>query len=355
MSSHKDNTHKHKLKELLNKKTQQDESFDAFDQDALEGFAMLENEKEAFDLQNRVDAKLFSEVFNEEKKSVTGYWYAAAGLFLVIGFSIYLFLKTSSVKEDQLAIESSSGDKLQKSMEERTLKNRGLQFEAQDPSQSAGQVNSENAKPVSESETAPEAPMKEGIKSSFKDDQKTITSFQIKTAPKPMSAPASEKNEVLAPVEQMNQGSDMPAVAKAEETKKIEESDSEKEVVAGAKDSKKLKSTEGNERSGNYMSPPSAASSDAGAAIALPEISDEAAFKKELKEALVAKNLVGKFDVSLMLDEKGKVKKAVFTNAFDFTRSQQKEITQVLTDLKSLKFKTSSSPVLQQYNLVYRP
>jgi len=119
MSNQKDNTNNRKLMDLLNK-VPGNLPMDDFEQEALEGFAMLENKEEILNLKENLDARIYSEVFTEEKKSKHGFWYAAAGLVLVIGFSIYFFQKNSPVQGNGLAIQSEpskTGTEIQKDIE----------------------------------------------------------------------------------------------------------------------------------------------------------------------------------------------------------------------------------------------
>lgn len=364
MSNHKDNKAKQNLKDLLNKKNQPEESFDAFEQEALEGFTMLENEKEAFDLKEKLDAKIYSEVFTEERASAGRYWYAAAGLLLVIGFSIYLFRSTSDLKKEDLAMESTSGDELQKSMEAQTLKNQDLHYENQQSDSIERKGSTGKAKSDIDSYKSRQAPVAEpaapsAVKSVFKPAEGASPVEQAKTqAPKPMSIPVRDETSALD-VAAVNVEAEQTAdkeMARTEE-KALRESDSKKEAEALGKHTKKSKAPQNKVEtiSVDDVSFTSSASSGAVLSSALPEITDEAAFKKELKECLTSKNLNRKFDATLRVDSKGKVEKVVFTNAFSFPKAEQKKIAEIIKELKSLTFKTPSVSGLQQYYLEYRP
>lgn len=360
MSNHKDNTDKQNLKDLLNKKNQPEESLDAFEQEALEGFAMLESDQEAFELKNKLDSKLYSEVFTDEKKSAGRYWYAAAGLLLVVGFSVYLF-RNSELKEDELAIESTSGVKLQKSIEEQTLKNQDLRFEQTEGAASESELSSKKWQEDLESDRSAPASEPAPKKSALKTDERESTEqANNPEASEVMSTPSAPVGYNTAPaVEggaiQAEQTADKEMLSNAEE-KSLREADAKKDVLARNEVAKKSKAPTDRMKS-QARDDSNAPKASSGAALdsTLSEISDKVAFKKELKESLSAKNLNGKFDASLKFDTMGKVEKVVFKNAFDFSKSQQKEITQIIKDLKSLKFKTLSGTAPQQYYLEYRP
>lgn len=70
---------------------------DDFEREALEGFDMLESSNEAAEIKNSLDERIYKEVFfNKEEKKRSGiYWFAAAGLVLVIGLTTFFVLNNS--------------------------------------------------------------------------------------------------------------------------------------------------------------------------------------------------------------------------------------------------------------------
>jgi hypothetical protein len=86
--SRKENNRR-QLEEFLRKKNR--ETTDPFEQDALEGFASLEDEQQALALKDKLDARMQDEVLQNSNNRTLFYWAAAAGLLLFISFSIYLF------------------------------------------------------------------------------------------------------------------------------------------------------------------------------------------------------------------------------------------------------------------------
>jgi hypothetical protein len=85
------------------------DSLDDFEREALEGFNSLESRQEAHELQERVDARARELFEKKEKSRPVVYWYAAAGLFLVIGLSVYFVLNKSDLtnKKNVAALEES--------------------------------------------------------------------------------------------------------------------------------------------------------------------------------------------------------------------------------------------------------
>jgi len=95
-------THNKNLKDLLNKAGS--ESFDDFEKEALEGFNTLASEQEALDVKAALDKRIHAEVFTEKKFNLKVYWYAAAGLALIIGLSAYFLMNNNPVNKDSVAI-----------------------------------------------------------------------------------------------------------------------------------------------------------------------------------------------------------------------------------------------------------
>ncbi|MBL7930388.1 MAG: hypothetical protein JNL60_00715 [Bacteroidia bacterium] len=93
-----------KLTDFLDKKPE--EAADDFEKEALEGFAMLSDEAEIHELKNKTDKKVFESILAEESKTPASiYWYAAAGLLLCIGLSVFFVMKNDKKAEQNLAIK----------------------------------------------------------------------------------------------------------------------------------------------------------------------------------------------------------------------------------------------------------
>src|SRR3954464_15723417 len=77
---------------------------DDFEKDAAEGFTMLDN-TEALDLKNKLDARMEQEVLApKEERSKNKVWFAAAGLILLVGFSVYFVRNNNDAGPEKIAI-----------------------------------------------------------------------------------------------------------------------------------------------------------------------------------------------------------------------------------------------------------
>lgn len=84
------------LDQLFNKAKADSQGLDDFEKDAIEGFDMLESEQEAADLKAALDTRIQKELFaKEEERNPKVYWFAAAGLILVIGLTV-LFVRNNN-------------------------------------------------------------------------------------------------------------------------------------------------------------------------------------------------------------------------------------------------------------------
>lgn len=84
------------LDQLFNKAKADKQGLDDFEKDAIEGFDMLESEQEALELKASLDTRIQKELFaKEEERNPKVYWFAAAGLILVIGLTV-LFIRNNN-------------------------------------------------------------------------------------------------------------------------------------------------------------------------------------------------------------------------------------------------------------------
>ncbi|MGZ4042207.1 MAG: hypothetical protein ACXVNM_01715 [Bacteroidia bacterium] len=99
-----DRPHNKNLEDLLkNFKTQRSEGLDDFEREALEGFDTMHSKQDALDLKSALDKRVHEELFTEKKNGQRIYWFAAAGLFLVIGLSVFFILNNQAVEEKNVA------------------------------------------------------------------------------------------------------------------------------------------------------------------------------------------------------------------------------------------------------------
>ncbi len=92
------------LNDFLNKNKQN--LTDDFEKDAFEGFETLNSQQDAFELKASLDKKITQKLFSEKKETKKIVWYAAAGLFLVIGFSVFFILNNTNtiVKNNNVSL-----------------------------------------------------------------------------------------------------------------------------------------------------------------------------------------------------------------------------------------------------------
>lgn len=100
-----DNKHTKNLDELLEHLHKPSgDDLDAFEQEALEGFATLETKEEAIEMKQRLDERM-EEKLSKKRKPLFIYWSAAAGVALIIGL-VFLLQTNQDLKQESLADNS---------------------------------------------------------------------------------------------------------------------------------------------------------------------------------------------------------------------------------------------------------
>jgi len=95
------------IDQLFNKAKADDQNLDDFEREAMAGFDMLSSKDEANELKAALDKRINEEVFiKKESHNPKIYWFAAAGLALVIGLSVLFIVNDSKSfsKSSDLAI-----------------------------------------------------------------------------------------------------------------------------------------------------------------------------------------------------------------------------------------------------------
>lgn len=99
------------LNELLEHLHKPGDDLDAFEQEALDGFASLESTQEAIDMKQRLDERM-EEKFSKKRKPLFIYWSAAAGVALIISL-VFLVRSNGDLKsEESLADNTVANEKL---------------------------------------------------------------------------------------------------------------------------------------------------------------------------------------------------------------------------------------------------
>jgi len=89
------------MEDLLEHLNKPGGDLDAFEQEALEGFAMLDSKQEALNIKQRLDERM-EEKFSEKRKPLFIYWSAAAGIALILGL-IFLVRSNQDLKSEEVA------------------------------------------------------------------------------------------------------------------------------------------------------------------------------------------------------------------------------------------------------------
>jgi hypothetical protein len=92
------------------------DDLDAFEQEALEGFATLESSQEAVEMKQRLDKRM-EEKLAEKRKPLFIYWSAAAGVALIIGLIFMMNSNKDLNSESGLADNSAVSEKVLESGE----------------------------------------------------------------------------------------------------------------------------------------------------------------------------------------------------------------------------------------------
>lgn len=343
MSKQQNNNATNHLKSLFEKRDNgQDLPKDDFATDAIEGFALLQNEEEAYLLKDELDKKINKEVFIKEKKTnPIVYWFAAAGLFLVVSLSVLFIKDFNKTKQIDLAVVNermeqtetikSKENQVVEDLQEMKLKSENLKDinQKENPTnkkhsnhKAVATVNSEkNAKPnLSTFSGDPVNSVAEGASFAY-NDEKEVAAVRKDVAPRV----SEQKNEP-------NEAESVVALAKE---KALKQSASKKMI-------------------------PSASNADSFEENSLSTIcfytNGEVALNKDLKEKLEKQKLSQKFDAILFINENKIIENVVFTNAFDLTAKQQKQIISVLKTLDKFNFySTPKENSLVEYKLSFKP
>lgn len=343
MSKQQNNTATNHLNSLFEKRDNgQDMPNDDFDMEALEGFALLQNQEEAYLLKDELDKKINKEVFIKEKKTnPIVYWFAAAGLFLVVSLSILFIKDFNQSKQKDLAVVNlemeqdetikSKENQVSEELEAMKMKNESLRDinQQENPtnkknrnSKVVASENSENSEKPNLSSFSEDASnrLAEGASVAY-DDKKEVTAISADAAPV-ISKQKDEQNET-------------ESVVSATKEKAFQQRASKKMVTSAS-------------NADNFEEKSSSS-------ICF-YIDGEVALNKDIREKLDRQKLSQKFDAILYIDENKIIKNVVFTNAFELTTKQQKQISSILKTLNKFNFySTPKENSLIEYKLSFKP
>jgi hypothetical protein len=369
MSNHKDNNHDKRFKDFLAaSKNASNDSMDDFEKEALEGFATIDSEQELLDLKAKMDKRAFEEVFKEEKKSSPIFWYAAAGLFLVIGLSVYFIINDPFTKRNDLAYESSpSTQEMQKVLKD----NSGEEIESPalaEESEALSPAPAQKAIPKTEAfkNKALESNRDLGKQRMMKDDTEQEI-FELESDAIAAAANTDEGAQVLKKLDQPTNSPTAPINSQLSSSEDLTTSTftaPEKEMVVvtelkkqnGAIQTSSQESKRKAKESKSTSKSAEESSREASLVSSCYYTGGEDALSKDLKVLLKEKNVLLKFNATLFINENKKVERVVFTNGFDMSENDQKKVEEILKQLHKFNLNNpGSSRLLAEYQLVFIP
>lgn len=357
-----------KLKDLLKKKPE--EAADDFEKEALEGFAMLADEKEVSELKDKTDRKVFEKLMAEESKApVSKYWYAAAGLLLCIGLSVFLVTKENKINEKDLAIrqETSKTEPQPPSVSEQQLAEEKQEVddtksvEAKDRTKqtsSGGLKNlivSENKASAPKSNSAFSASQKNENEDAPSAEPAAYSTTRSQDAAN-VAAPAIQNEESAVAADQKAKYTDMDHLEKeskkqdrVSEAKPVPESSlGEVEIVNTGKAKEK---TEPRKKTADKLAAAPSAQIEAAIVPACFYAGGPDKLNKELKKQLRKKNLDRSFGARVFVNTQNKVEKTELTTENIFSAAEKEELDKILKELNNFKNTTNTTTV---YTLEYK-
>jgi hypothetical protein len=371
MSSHKDNIQNKKLKELFEKQNSSEvPDIDGFEKEALEGFSMLSSEDDAFELKADLDQKMYKEVFIEDKKSrKLMYWYAAAGLIVAVGFSIY-FVQSGLVPENEdLAIKAEPLLKEKVSEEAVVADAAKTENKLSKETEPAGTINTLSVAPK-------QAQVSTVYKSSQQDNSSgakvkgaggmqpvlnPVAASQAEVSAAPPALYADTPDQVVNKQDVLLDEDKRSSEAPSKENVSVKAvTISSKEEESLAKNERRKKQTQQLEGvgSGASQNSPSATSRDDRQEISSRVYYTEGdqALVTYLKTKLKEKNLLQKFDATLYINKNKSVEKVDLKRSYELTKTQQREVIDILKKLDKFNFSSGTENTgLLEYKLVFRP
>lgn len=411
-----DRPHNKNLEDLLkNLKSNKTEGFDDFEREALEGFETLSSKEEAIKIKNELDKEISYKLFLEEKKNQKVYWFAAAGLFLVIGLSVFFILNNRPLEDNNVAIVKKEEPKILDEVQVVPAPAEEKAAEVKEPAKTKtiAAVSKDEAATEKTNGISSRAVLKPGKKASGE------TTDDIVDAKKPEDkndfayAETDEKPKVAysSPVEdkeskKLEEQSNKAPATKTLDADKLEANESlareelKKESKGKDKDSRKKQSAakDQKETEGNMTSETTSKSAVVNSSIAQNSNSTNAGLKntgagnansipassnepqnsradnyntptnqvyysggedglmKDIREKLIEEKTDKKFDALLVINEKKQVEKVNYLNVFDLTVEEKNKVTAILKALNKFNFYIQpNTKGLFEYKLKYRP
>ncbi len=339
-----------RLKELLDKAKQQPE--DDFEKEALEGFAMLGHEQEAFDLKAALDQRMQEEVLAGKKSTSPGYWFAAAGMLLAVGLSAYFLLMNDPAKKErnnELVITEFKAAPPELPQAEKSAEP-ALSVPPARPLALAQQKVNRSIQPA-----GPGAAQNAGASARISQSQQMADSIAF-------DALASNQ-EITLPVTVSDENADVDkgrkddnAAAKTETynwaaTDKKEQAESEEKnepakTKSRAKKEKDRKTVAATPAYAYNSAPKEAAAAEENEKSSMGNCyyeGGDAVLYKELSQRLVEKKLDLHFKAKVFVNALGRISKVEFTEKNKLSPEEQNEITYVIQSLDKFRFRQRPS------------
>ncbi len=362
------------LEELLKQNINSGNSIDAFEQEALEGFASLENDDEVLRLKNKLDKRFESEILEKKKKPFVIYWAAAASILLLVGIFV-VFKSTLSTDKQNLALnetaentevtEIPSGDlkKPEAIIAEDQISSEKTSGNKEVVSGGNLKTDSRNSKPEEESEV-------DDINKNSPVNARSKADEQSQSSPPPAPAdefakqgPGSADSKKITTTNSLASGGALGESSKTKDADKAME-DSERKEESKSEPKPRLIKKE-KSKSKSEAAPESAAApaqktpseiegtfekSNIGfATLTISQNDLNAKLEKFFKDKSYKKAFV----CTLTINVSNQVEEVVFENKKIFKKSELKELENFLKTLKC--FKSNEYSPYSTYKLSYQP
>ncbi|MBI2721505.1 MAG: hypothetical protein HYX39_04965 [Bacteroidetes bacterium] len=411
----KDQPHHKDLKDLLNSiKNKSSQDLDDFDREAIEGFESLESNQEALDLKNELDTKIHDQLFTPKKKNEKVYWFAAAGLFMVISLSVFFILNGNShlqekdvaqipekiiniEKEKALSAptseavepvvrkvpdaEKSKSKNIEPSDKDKRVSLRAL-LKPSEAGSGQGEVSSVLQEKADDAEAA-------AIKESDKPISKS-SSEEVNFSGKLKNTDEKEQNDLNA-----DKQTSSSANGELNEFKKSENDEFKKESVYKGRLARKKQNASKNKSKNDPSQDPKtlnpstvlnstdsrAKENKEGDGITQPKSAPaqsepgkskteyfnspsntiyfaggEDALAKEIRVKLIEKKVDKRFDAILIINENKKIEEVTYINPYELSTEEKNKVTEVLKTLTNFNFYIQpNTKGLFEYKVNYRP
>lgn len=356
-----DNKHTKNLDELLEHLHKPSgDDLDAFEQEALEGFATLETKEEAIEMKQRLDERM-EEKLSKKRKPLFIYWSAAAGVALIIGL-VFLLQTNQNLKQESLADNSVLNENQLESTESNPpappaelkqgiSKNSG--GKADEQSGSGESMNYKNV-PIQRSSTNEEESSKSALAEVALDDVKNEPAKEDESDKRRDEKPG----DVLAGNNGQNNAQQVPASASgsSSDSEKLKSKDQdEAEPKATEYFSRKIKKEKKENATPAKTSKPQSEIEGTYEKSTIQSASiniKESELTEKINKFFADKNYKKSFVCTLTINSDDKVESIVYKDPDLFHKSEQKEI---LAFFKKQKcFKNHEFSVYSTYTVNYK-